>query len=224
LLTKLQARSLIRDFIDDAQGKRWSDGSLDVLTQTVVDELWSDVLDMAPWVVSQYQTVSTIVSPGYIDLRTTDAGGVLSQRLYRIQKIYRAKQEYVPASQHSGLVDESDSTAVSVPDRTYAQYGSQLWLYPLDAVTVVGIRYNYLPSAYSLFGDGATVPFVDGFDSVYTHEVAARALIKGDAENMQQHKTIAEQAKGKMLAAISNYYVGPKVPIAVDNPISWGSI
>ena len=221
-ITTAQARSDIREAIDDPNAKRWGDTALDRLISRTIDGLWSDILDLFPWMVTQLHTAVPMTSPGFIDLRLTTNGGQLSQRFYRVQKVTRAGREYSPAKAQDVLI-ENDGEIVA-PAFTYVLYGNQLWLFPLDTTFNVELRYNFLPVPYTSLTDGYEVPWPEGYDDAYIYATARRGFAKGDAESIANASDLANEAMAKLQAAIRKYYVGPQGPTGFDSGASWGSI
>lgn len=225
-LTKGQARSVIRALMKDEDKQFWSDTALDVLTQTTLDELFSELLDQAPLLDSQIDVLSSLTSPGYIDLRTVAAGGALSQRLYRLQKVTRDNQEYSFAHVEDISMVSTSTSEITAPRFAYAQFGNLLYLFPLSITITqnLELRYSYLPPSFTSQLDGDTVQWPDGFESVFTFEAAARALLSQNADLAASYHALAEAAKTKMNAAISKQYPGPVMPHLYDTPITWGAI
>src|SRR5574342_75434 len=219
-LTKAEARTAIREATDDPAGKRWSNSALDSLISRTIDGLWSDILDLLPWMVSQLHTSVPMTSHGFIDLRLTTNGGQLTQRFYRVQKVTRDGREYSPAKPQDVLI-QTDSELVA-PAFTYVLFGNQLWLFPLSTTTDVELRYNFLPTPFTSLTDGYEVPWPEGYDDAYIYAVARRAFGKGDAESIGQATDLAREAMEKLTASVRKYYVGPVGPTGYDSAISWG--
>src|SRR5438445_10276366 len=94
-LTKANSRIMIQQMLDDPSAKRWSPTNLDTLTGLILDNLWSDILDAAPYYNSNYQQINLPLHvPGYIDLRLAADGGDLNQRLYRLQQVIADGRHY----------------------------------------------------------------------------------------------------------------------------------
>jgi hypothetical protein len=224
--TKAQVRSLIQAAIDDPSAQRWTAATLDLLTQTVIDSLWTDILDFAPWFNNQLDASLAPLSPGYIDLNISGVGsGQLTKRFYRIHKVIRNSQEYDYMNQRDTLVQNNFD--VVQPRYDYTFYGrTQLWLFPLDASSTypIDVWYSYLPAPYSGLADGTIVEWPDGYDDVIINATAARALIKGDAEDMAQYKALADEGFTRMKGNIPAPAFGPPVANIYDTPITWGSI
>lgn len=222
MLTKAQARQEIREAIDDPQGKRWSDSALDNLTSRTLDALWSEVLDMAPWILTQFET-PVPTSPGYLDMRTFGNGGQFSQRLYRIQKVTRNEQTLRPVDQRDVVLSEDGLSGVVVPDASYTQFGSQLWSFPLDMTQDVQVYYNFLPTAYRDLADDTTVPWPDGYEDAFIYGTARRAFAKGDAESIEQATALYSESMALLRNAVKKLAIGPMTPFVVDTPIDWGT-
>ena len=79
LLTRLQARTLIQELIDDTAAKLWTAPNLDILTEATLDELWGELLDQFAWLRSTESGALTPVAPGTINLTTA------LTRFYRVQ-------------------------------------------------------------------------------------------------------------------------------------------
>lgn len=219
--TKAQARTAVREAIDDPNAKRWSDTALDSLISRTIDGLWSDVLDFAPWLLTQLEEPA-LTSPGYIDLRITTSGGQVSQRFFRVQKVTRGSREYQEARPQDVLME--DDSAIVAPDFTYAFYGNQLWMFPLDTAATVELRYNFLPTPFTSLADGNTVPWPDGFDDAYIYSAVRRGFAKGDAESIAQASSLAGEAMSKLEAAIRKQRIGPQVPNTYGSGIEFGGI
>lgn len=226
-LTKAEARSAIREVVDDPQGKFWSDSALDVLVARVLDDLWSELLEVAPWLTSQLQTFTAaqLIAPGYLDLRLTTNGGQLAQRFFRVQRLIRDQREYesIQELQQKWRVVVQDDIEVSAPRFAYTLQGNQLWIHPLALDSAVELRYSFLPVPYTSLTEGYEVPWADGYDSSYIYEAAARAVVKGDSENMSQFKQLAGENFEKLKSACSRSMVGAQRMQTVDDGAWWGS-
>jgi len=234
-LTKAQYRTAIREAIDDPNAKRWSDNNLDQLTELVCDDLYSDMLDMAPYINSQYQQINLpLRAPGYIDLRTTAFGGDLAQRLYRIQQVIADGRQYFAKDPRDFLMVASSFTgdvttiraSTGVEQRFSFQFlGNQMWLHPLGNVTTfVELRYNFRPVPFTSLTEGFQVDMPEGSHKALIYLTAADALSKGNAEDSQQVRMIGEMAKAKMLDSIRRQYHGMIQPFAPSNMWEWGGI
>jgi len=217
--------------IDDPSAKRWSDPALDQLIELVADDIYGDILDVAPYYNSQYQQITTLHAPGYIDLRQTIYGGDLTQRLYRVQQVISNGRMY-------GLKDPRDylliaqQTTGSITDLTdvqgvAAQYsmeflGNQLWLHPLSTSTLAEIRYNYKPTPFTQLTNGYVVDMPEGSYRALINLASAEALPKGNAEEAQQFREMGNDAMTKCLNSIRRQYHGMTVMFAGDSAISWG--
>lgn len=226
MLSKAQSRTAIRQLIGDEVAGLYSDSSMDVITQTVLDELWGDLLDTSVYLLRQIDTITAPVAPGYIDLRTQAAGGQLTQRFYRQQKVLRAgggvMREYSP-TQASEVVVAADVQIVA-PIYTYYIFGNQLWAFPLDTSSQIELHYNYLPAAYTELADTDAVTWPEGYDAVFIHEAAARLMLRsGNVELLSFIKSFGDDQKRRLQYAIQRHR-GPAVPHLADDPLEWSGI
>ena len=210
-LTKLQIRTAIHQYIDDPNAKRWADEPLDVVTQIVYDDLYTDILQASPYWNSQYDQVNTpLTVPGYIDLRLVADGGKLSKRLYKLQQVMADGRQYFSKDPRDYLLqaatftgDLSTVSAIVEQRYTYQLLGNQLWLHPLGVViTFAELRYSYRPSPYIGLGDTAVVEFPDGTEHALILAASAHAMIKGGAEDANPMLQLAEMARQRMLDMI----------------------
>ncbi|SRR6266571_8931684 len=234
-LTKAQVRSQIRQMIDDPAAKRWSDGNLDQLIELVFDDLYGEILDMAPYLNSQYQQIGLpLRAPGYIDLRQTNFGGDLTQRFYRLQQLVADGRQYFGKDPRDFLMVASSLTndvstiraSTGVEQRfSYQFLGNQLWLHPLGNVTTfVEIRYNFKPTQFTLLTNGSQVDMPEGSYRAIVNLAAAEALPKGNAEEAQQFRQMGEDAKEKLMYSIRRQYHGMMVPFSPSNQWEFGGI
>lgn len=218
--------------IDDPNSKRWADSTLDRITSRTIDDLWSDILDVAPYIVSQYQQISTLHTPGYIDLKVTDFGGDLIQRFYRLQQVVANGRQYTAKDPRDYLMSAAsntgDTSTVSATVEqafTYQFLGDQLWLHPLGQVTTfTEIRYNYRPIEYTKMTDGLPVAIPEGSDAIITLQTAAQSLPKGNAEDAEQFRQMAAEAKQSLLNSIRRQYHGATQMYVGDSSVSFGGI
>ncbi|KKK86834.1 hypothetical protein LCGC14_2759300, partial [marine sediment metagenome] len=78
-MLKSAVRTLIQEQMDDASASRWSAANLDLLTETVYDEGWSEMLDQHMWLNSFRQVITAtgnLTTPGFLD--TSVAGNILT--------------------------------------------------------------------------------------------------------------------------------------------------
>lgn len=234
-LTKAQARTQIRQMIDDPNAKRWTDANLDLVTERVLDNLWSDILDVAPYINSQYQQIGLpLRAPGYIDLRLTDVGGDLIQRFYRLQQCIADGRQYFCKDPRDYLMVASSQTgdvttiraSTGVEQRFSFQFlGDQLWLHPLGMVTTfVELRYNYRPLQFTRMTDGLYVPFPEGSEDTYIMQAASQAMLKGNAEDSQALRQIAEESRQRLMNSIRRQYHGMTQPFTPSNAWEFGGI
>ena len=231
--TKAQIRTNVRQLIDDPNAKRWSDSALDSRIEMVHDDLYSDILDTAPYFNSQYQQIGLpLHAPGYIDLRQTTYGGDLTQRFYRLQQCIADGRHYFAKDPRDYLMVASsqtgDVTSISavqgVEQRFSFQFlGNQMWLHPLGNVTTfVELRYNYRPVAFTQLTNGYIVDLPEGSELALVNLAAASAMPKGNAEDAEQLRLIGEEARQKLLNSIRRQYHGPTQVYTGETPWSWG--
>lgn len=221
-LTKAQARTLIREWLDDPSAKRWSDGNIDLATTLVLDDLWSDMLDIAPYLTSQLQTITSLSSPGYVDLRLATQGGDLTQRFYRIQQVIRGDTYLTPRDPRDTVI-VNNATIVHNSD-TFHFVGDQMWLFPLDTTSKVELRYSFRPTAFSSLTNGNNVTFPEGSESAYVLGTAALTMAKGNVEDVGQLASLATLAKERLINSIRRQYHGPTVPYTTEGAQSYGGI
>jgi hypothetical protein len=222
MLTKAQARMLTREWLDDPSAKRWSDLRIDLAIQLVLDDLWTDLLDMQSNLTSQLHVLTSLISPGYIDLRLTINGGQLTQRFYRVQHVTRGGREYYPIDPRDILIESNE--ALAGPNFTYYVLGDQLWLFPLNTTDDVELRYSFKPTPFTAMTDGMNIPFPEGSESAYVLLASALTMAKGGEEDIGQLMALAQQARDRCYAAIRRQYQGPMVPYTTDSPANMGGI
>ena len=217
-MTKEESRDLVQQLIDDPSGARWAPGRLDLLIQMTVDSLWVEIFRIVPEYLSYKQTLTTLTSPGYVDL---SSDGDLTYRFYKLMKVTRSGYEYAPID-HRLIVLEDDEVKVGY-NRTYTRMGSKLYLFPLELTPEVEVTYTYRPAAFTLLDDGADVEWPDGHEAVYIYMAAAAALGKGAAEDPTMFKEMAEEARRRMVAELERYYPGPTTPFPSGSALAFGS-
>lgn len=232
-LTKAQVRSQVRQLIDDPNGKRWNDPSLDALIEGIHDDLYGDILDTAPYFNSQYQQISLpLHAPGYVDLRQSLYGGDLTQRFYRLQQCIADGRHYYGKDPRDYLMTASSNTGdvstiradSGVETRfTFQFLGNQLWMHPLgNLTTFVELRYNYKPTAFTSLTNGYIVDMPEGSYRALVNLSVAEALPKGNAEDAAQFRESGEEARQKMLNSIRRQYHGSTQVYTGDSPWSFG--
>lgn len=232
-LTKAQLRTMVRQYLDDPNGKRWTDTNLDLAIQFVLDDLWGDLLDQAPYLTTQYQQITSLHTPGYIDLRLTMFSGDLTQRFYRLQQCIADGRHYFAKDPRDYLMTASSATGdvttiradTGVEQRySYQFLGDQLWLHPLGQVTTfVELRYSFKPVAFTQMTNGFPVPFPEGHEHAIVLLSAAHAMAKGNAEESKPLYDLGAVAKDKMLNAVRRQQHGMTQPWTGDNAWSWAS-
>jgi len=213
-VTKEQVRDFVRNLIDDPNAKRWTDTLLDMLIGMVYDELWSDILDAAPWYNSKLETLS-VNSPGYINVASD-----LDNRFHKVQKLTRAEKEYTFVDQRDVVLQ--DSKELSAPHFTYTLLGDELYVFPLQPTPDVKLRYSFKPTTFGSLQDSDAVVFPEGHESALLYEAASRALLKGAAEDGSSLLAIARDAKARMLKEIKRRYPGPHLMYLADSSYEWG--
>lgn len=234
MLVKAQYRTMVRQWLDDPNAKRWADSFIDLAIQFALDDLWTDVLDTAPFLTSQLQTLNTLHSPGFIDLRQTMFGGDLTQRFYRVQLLKapaepasQAARIYYPKDPRDVLLTQGDQGVIVATRFTYEIKGDQLWLYSSDnqfGPAPVDIRYSFKPTAFTMLTDGFGVQFPEGSESAAVLLAAANTMAKGNAEENAQLLGMAEVARNRMLDAIRRQYFGSTSPYTTQSTHEFGGI
>ena len=226
--TKANLRIAIQQMIDDPNAARWTAPNLDALTERTHDELWAELHEIQPWLTSQLDTFTAaqLLAPGKIDIRVTgDGAGQLSKRFFRVQRLIRDRREYDEfheLSQKARIVVAA-GLEISAPQFTYFVQGTEIWIHPLTVTSDVELRYAYLPTAYQTLAEGATVEWPSGYEAALINEVAARALVKGDAEDMRQMKVLANEAFDRCKNALSRRMIHAQRMQAPDDAIHWGA-
>lgn len=225
-LQKAQARSLIRTLVKDQNKDSWSDSALDVLTQTTIDEMYGEILDQQPYLNSQLDVVSApLIAPGLVDTRVQGVGtGQLTQRMYRLQKVTLANQEYTQAHAEDIAMSPTTTTEIVAPRFSYQFFGYNLYLFPLSVSINAEMRYSFLPAEYNTVPETTNVTWPDGFENVFIFETSARAMLGFDAALAGSYHALAESVRSKMNYALARTSPGPMVPHLIDTPISWGAI
>jgi len=224
---------MVREYLDDPNGKRWSDTNLNIAIQFVLDDLWSDMLDVAPYINSQYQQIPLpLHTPGFIDLKLTAFGGDLTQRFYRMQQVIADGRHYFPKDPRDYLMVAQSLTndpstiqaSTGIEQRfSYQFLGDQVWLHPLGAVTTfVELRYNFRPVAFSQLADGTTLPMPEGSEQSLVLLSAAYAMGKGNAEESMQLQALGEQSRQRLMNSIRRQYHGMTVAFSPENPWAYG--
>lgn len=235
-LTKAQVRTAVREYIDDPGAKTWGDSALDVVIQMIQDGLWGDILDFAPYWNSQYQQIAytSYSTPGYFDTRKTGEGGVLTARLYRIQKFIADGREYFAKSPKDYLLTASTNTgdvttvtATVEQNYTYELLGDQLWFHPLGQTATPGfveLRYSYRPASFGSLANGDPVPFVDGCEHALVLAAASYAMHRGDEEDPTKLLILSGIERDRLFSTIKRKYQGAMTPFSTSNPIEIGGI
>jgi hypothetical protein len=219
-LTKLQARTLVQELIDDPAAALWSAANLDRVIELSLDELWSELLDTFPYLRSTEQSV-TPTAPGIVSLGWTDGSGQLSSRFVRLHNVVRDSKVYAPCDPKDVVVE--NGVLISGGANTYVIMGEELHLFPY-AVTAVRVRYSSRPVGFTTLADGTAVEWMDGHEWAYIYDAAARALEKGDRENSERFAKRAEQALFKLKALLRKQSHGPTMPWIHQDGREWGGV
>lgn len=228
MIIKSDLRNLIFQMIDDPQQALWSNTNMDLLTEQVMDELWSRIHDYTPFYTSKNEQL-TPIGPGYLDLGLTGVGtGQLTSRFHKLQSCVVGNAGLTAITYE--LADPRDvvlqgNSLIYAPNWRYVFYGQQLWLFPLDTTSnSVNIRYSYKPTpAYRTLTDGSTIGWPDGHESALYYEVSARAISKGGREDPNVFRAMADDAFLNMISSIKSQQIGPTVMWTGDAGESWGS-
>lgn len=225
MLTKAQYRTMTRQYLDDPDAKRWTDGNIDLAIQLVIDDLWTDMLDQSGYLTTQLHVITALTSPGYIDLRLTTNGGQLTQRFYRVQSVKNAAVTFYPSDPRDTFYGTQDDTVVAGSPASYTVRGDQLWLSDTStsfATAPIDFRYSFKPTPFTALTDGTGVPFPEGGESAAVLAAAASTMAKGNAEDARQLFVMAEQSRIRLLASIRRQYHGMMVPWATGSGQEWG--
>lgn len=216
-LTRAQARSLIRELIDDTAAKLWSDANLDILTEGGIDILWGELLDHKPWLRSIESAALTPAAPGTVDTATQ------LTRFYRVQQVARDGMAYTEADPKDVLVVAGQQ--ITAPSRTWVMLDSSLHLFPYDTAANIYVRYSSRPTAYTgLANDNTVVSWPDGYHMAYVYDAASRALEKGDREKSDTFRARAADEMARLRAYLRTVSVGPRLPWTPDGAEAWGSV
>lgn len=232
-LTKAQVRTQVRQMIDDPSAKRWADSALDQAIELVLDDLWGEILDMAPYINTQYQQIGLpLRAPGYIDLRQTAYGGDLTQRFYRLQQVIADGRQYFCKDPRDFLMVASSLTndvstiraSTGIEQRfSYQFLGNQLWLHPLGNVTTfVELRYNFKPTAFTALTNGTILDTPEGSSRAIINLAAAETLVKGNVEEASQFRSMGLEAKQLLFDSVRRQYHGMMVPFSPSNQWEFG--
>lgn len=212
--TKAQIRTAVRQLLDDPIAALWHDAVLDDLIGQTYDELWGRILNNAPYYLTQLDTISTFTAPGYISLDTD-----LSQRFHRLQSLVRGERTYNLADPRTILV--SENAVISGPQYSYAFYGNQLWMFPLETTGAVELRYSYKPAAFTGLTESTNITWPDGHESALIFEAAGRALFKGgDPTGLLK---MAERAMDELITVVKKRQHFMSVMWTNDSGESFGS-
>jgi len=222
-LTQLQAKTLIQQYIEDPNAVHWSDSgtpsNLELACDLAYDELWGEILEIDPWLLSLTETITSLTSPGYIDLDSD-----LTNRFYRLQQLVRDDQPYSKADPKDVTFDVGQSELIVAKNYRYWFVGDYLYLSPLSTTEDVDITYSFYPDRFSGLADGTAITWPEGHESAFIYNMAIRLMAKGGQEDSgQMLPYLADQAWKRLLSAVKRRAVGPLVVRAHDQPQDWGS-
>lgn len=231
-LTKAEFRTAVREVLYDPDGKFWTDSNLDRRIELVLDSLYGEMLDVAPYFNSQYQQFQTLNTPGYLDLRLSTYGGNLTQRIYRIQQVVADGRQYFPKDPRDFLMFASTYTNdtstlradTGIEQRfSYQLLGSQMWMHPLgQQTTFTEFRYSYKPTRFTQLTNGYIVSLPEGSELAAIDLCAGSAMTKGNREDYKDFMANALFNKTELLASIRRQYHGMTVPFDPHNTWEWG--
>ena len=223
-MLKSAVRTLIQEQMDDASASRWSAANLDLLTETVYDEGWSEMLDQHMWLNSFRQIITAtgnLTSPGFLD--TSVAGNILTNRLYRVQKVLRDSQEYSPADASDHLIDQANSDHLTGGERRYFFIGDQLWFTPLNVVSDdIDLRYSFYPASYDGLADNVAISWPDGHEKALIYRVAINAMAKGSAEDVKELEILEFRAWQALRRYLRRRTPGPLTMDGNFTTMDWG--
>jgi hypothetical protein len=212
-LTRLQARTLVQQLIDDPSAKLWSAANLDVLAEGVIDELWADLLDHWPYLRSTETAVTGAEGK---------ALGTLT-RFYRLQLVSRGSKVYTPADPKDAVF--ANAEVLSAESRTYTIINNEVFLFPLESSPDFYLRYSTRPTGFAaLASDATAVEWPDGHHMAYIYAIAARAMEKGDREQSERFEKRAEVSLLKLKATLRKQHTGPIMPFMPDSGHDWGGV
>lgn len=212
-LTKLQARTFVQQLIDDPNAKLWSAANLDLLIEGVLDELWADLLEHAPYLRSTEYTATSLPA---INIST------LLTRFHRVQNVVRDSIVYTPADPKD--VTYANNTVVDAPNRTYTIFGGTLYMFPAETSPDAYVRYSSYPTRFNSLADGDSVEWPDGHHLAYVYAAASRAMEKGDREDNTRMERRAEGALLKLKAKLRKEHTGPAMPWMDSDSLEWGGV
>lgn len=189
VLTKAQVRTAIMQAIDDPQNKRWTAANLDVLIGLVEDTMFQTINDTFEYFLSNTETLAA--TGGAVAL------SAFAKRFYRVQKVISSGVELQPR-----LYPDA------VPQATYYLLGSNLVTDPTVGSGNLTITYSYLPTKFGDLATDGTVltDYPEGHESALIYLASSFAMIKGDAESMQQIARMADLSVEAMLTHVARRY------------------
>lgn len=196
MLTRAEAFELIRELVDDPEGVRWRDRQLVLYTTVTLDSLWGQILQMVPLARVAEEELEVVEE-------RADLEG-LEERLFRIQEV-RVGERRIPEG-----------------PGYWKRMGSWLYLgFPAEKIEVL---YSHRPPRFKDLGEEDLVPWPDGHEDAYLHEVAGRLLTKGGAEDPSVHLQIARESMQGMYAVLQRSGSMPLQQRMESTPAEWGSM
>jgi hypothetical protein len=215
---KQDLRAYVQNHIDDLNSKFWSNTNLDFLIQGTMEEKWTELLRVDPFLLSTTETITAapkLVTPGYIDLAQ------LTNRFHAIQSLIRDDKEYDKA--HSRDVVLKGTTLLVGPDLHYTKFGARIYLFPLSTTSQIDLRYSYRPALFTGLGSTDPVTWPEGFENALIFECASRAMTKGDREENARIDRLAKDSWDSLITFIRDNRT-PVVPFDFKSKEEWGSV
>lgn len=217
MISKGSFRTLVRGLIKDRDEKLIDKPTLEVIINSSFDDQWSELLEAAKYVTSQYDVISSLPNK-FIDPRLASAGGMLSQRYYRVQHIVRGDKEYGFTDARNVLFDAAGTAIISAPDFTYTNIGDRIYLFPMET-SAVSIRYSFYPVSYRDLSDLNVIAWPEGYELALAQYIAANILTGDDADRLMG---VAIRKLNLLASAAAKQHSGPSGVYAVDSPTEWG--
>lgn len=217
-LTKAEIRTMIRSLLGNESSVLISDAILDAFIGITFDELWSSILVVNPFFVSQTDTLTTLVSPGYIDTRIVADGGQLSKRFYKLQTLMINERIYTQIDPRDVLL--SANVAVVAPDYKYIFYGDNCWAFPLSTTTQAEMTYSFTPTKFVSLAETDAVAWPTGDEGVLVYTVVSRLhmdILKGE-----MYRKIAQEAQLAMISDIRSKSHFMQTPWTNQTTIEYG--
>jgi hypothetical protein len=214
-MLKSEALELVRELVDDPDGTRWKDRVLSLFLGSVLDELWGQLLAIAPYARHQNEQITTN-GEGFYSLAN------LTERYFRILKVVRGDDVVLhPLTPQN--VPLRGRTHIGPEKPGYVLFGDELLVLP-QSTTVVDVWYSHRPPAFSALAANDVLPWPDGEEMSLLYEVAGRMLTKGGAEDPGMHLQIAQRAFQNTLGLVQRRYPAPLMIQASGSSVDWGGV